>query len=370
MFGSIYLVAVTVTAGIGYVAGAPLGALLIGGGVVSQLLNGWSAVNLCLPLIGGLSVVVTLLSALDGQMRLFARARGPLADRWAAFTGGIRARLPWATAGSLESEVDAHLARTDRPNSVLSVQDLAVRFGGVVAVNGVSLEVRPGEIHGPIGPNGSGKTTCIDAITGFVRSSGQVTLGKRNLVGKSAQRRAAAGLSRSFQSLELFGDLTVEENMAVAAGTPRVWRHVTDLFRPGKIRLSAAALEAMRQFDLEGCRYLHPDQVSFGSARRSRSRAVAGRPDILLLDEPAAGLSDAEAGQLADLVVRVAREWRIGVLLVEHKVDLVLAVSDRLTVLQEGRILTTGQPDAVLRDPRVVAAYLGIPLADSRQAVE
>ncbi|OZG26152.1 ABC transporter [Williamsia sp. 1138] len=372
-FESIYLVAVTVTAGVAYVAGAPFGALLIAGGVVSQLLNGWSSVNLYLPLIGGLAVLITLLAAPDGQVGLFAKALTPLADRYAAFTHIVSAKLPWTHSGAPEEEIDRQPVHEDQPRSVLTVQDLTVRFGGVLAVNGVSLEVRPGEIHGLIGPNGSGKTTCIDAITGFVHSEGQVALGDRNLTGKSPRRRAASGLSRSFQSLELFGDLTVEENLAVAAESPRLWQYITDLFRPGKIRLSAHALAAMHQFELEDSRHLLPEEVSFGQRKAiAIARAVAGRPDVLLLDEPAAGLGDGEANELADLIVRVSREWGIGVLLVEHKMDLVLAISDRLTVLQEGAILTTGEPNAVLSDPRVITAYLGTDAegADPSQLVD
>ena len=360
VFSSVYLVAVTVTAGLGFVVGAPFGALLIAGGVVSQLFIGWSSINLYLPLIGGIAVIVTLLSAPDGQVGLFAKALTPLANRYSALSRSVTSRLPWTTPHTLANDVDSDLVRRHRPSSVLAVQDLTVRFGGVVAVNGVSLEVRPGEIHGLIGPNGSGKTTLIDAITGFVRSEGGITLGDRSLVGRPARVRAKAGLSRSFQSLELFDDLSVEANLAVAAETPRAWRYVTDLFRPGRIRLSADALDAMRQFQLEDCRHKLPEEVSFGQRKAvAIARAVAGRPDVLLLDEPAAGLGDGEANELAELVVRVAHEWGIGVLLVEHKVDLVLAISDRLTVLQEGSVLTTGEPRTVLRDPRVVAAYLG-----------
>ncbi|MHA3700585.1 ABC transporter permease subunit [Jatrophihabitans sp. YIM 134969] len=360
VFSSVYLVAVTVTAGVGFVAGAPFGSLLIAGGVVSQLFIGWSSINLYLPLIGGIAVIITLLSAPDGQVGLFSKALGPLANRYAALSRSVTSRLPWTSPDTLDSEVDAGLSRRERPTSVLSVEGLTVRFGGVVAVNGVTLEVRPGEIHGLIGPNGSGKTTLIDAITGFVRSEGAITLGSRSLVGRPARARAKAGLLRSFQSLELFNDLSVEQNLAVAAETPRAWRYVTDLFKPGRIRLSADALEAMRQFQLEDCRQSLPEEVSFGQRKAvAIARAVAGRPDVLLLDEPAAGLGDGEAGELAELVVRVAHEWGIGVLLVEHKVDLVLAISDRLTVLQEGSVLTSGEPGAVLRDPRVVAAYLG-----------
>src|SRR4051812_3684708 len=186
VYGSIYLVAVVVTAGVGFVAGAPFGSLLIAGGVVSQLLNGWSSVNPYLPLIGGIAVIVTLLTAPDGQVGLFSKALTPLADRYAGFTRPLVARLPWTSSGSRTSAVDSHLGRDHTPSAVLTVEDLTVRFGGVVAVNGISLDVRPGEIHGLIGPNGSGKTTLIDAVTGFVRSEGKVSLGERSLVGRSA----------------------------------------------------------------------------------------------------------------------------------------------------------------------------------------
>ena len=370
VYSSIYLVAVVVTAGVGFVVGAPFGSLLIAGGVVSQLFGSGSSINLYLPLIGGIAVILTLLTAPDGQIGLFAKLLTPLADRYAALTRPLLARLPWRRSGSRTSEVDTHLGRDHTPSAVLKVEDLTVRFGGVVAVNGVSLEVRPGEIHGLIGPNGSGKTTLIDAVTGFVRSEGQITLGEKSLVGRPARLRAKAGLSRSFQSLELFSDLSVEENLAVAAESPRFWRYVTDLFRPGKIRLSPNALEAMREFQLDDSRHSLPEEVSFGQRKAiAIARAVAGRPDILLLDEPAAGLGNNEAQELADLVVRIARQWGIGVLLVEHKVDLVLAISDRLTVLQEGRVLTTGEPHSVLKDPRVVAAYLG-PGVETENLVE
>jgi ABC-type branched-subunit amino acid transport system ATPase component/branched-subunit amino acid ABC-type transport system permease component len=370
VFNSIYIVAVTVTAGVGFIVGAPLGALLIAGGVISQLLIGWSSINLYLPLIGGLAVVITLLSAPNGQVALFAQALAPITARYSRLTQGVMARLPWTTGDDLESEVDRHLARDHTPTAVLTVKDLTVRFGGVIAVNSVSLQVRPGEIHGLIGPNGSGKTTLIDAVTGFVRSEGEVTLGPRSLAGMAPRRRAKAGLSRSFQSLELFSDLSVEENLAAAGETPQFWRYLTDLVHPGKIRLSASALAAMRQFDLTEVRQSLPEEISFGKRKAiAIARAVAGNPDILLLDEPAAGLDDVGADELAALVVRVAHEWGIGVLLVEHKVDMVLSISDRVTVLQEGKVLTTGEPNAVLADPRVIAAYLGPGLDTPEQLV-
>jgi sulfate-transporting ATPase len=243
----------------------------------------------------------------------------------------------------------------------LRVRDLSVAFGGVRAIAGVSLEVRPGEVHGLIGPNGAGKTTFIDAVTGFVRAQrGTVELGEVPIHRWPARRRTRKGIARSFQSLELFTDLTVEENLAVACDKASAWRYVTDLVRPGRLRLTPAAHEAIRQFGLDASLHLKPDKLSFGQRKVvAIARSVAGMPSVLLLDEPAAGLDDHEAGELATLIRELARDWGIGVLLVEHKIDMVMSICDRVTVLRGGEVLVSGTPAEVRTDPAVIEAYLG-----------
>jgi sulfate-transporting ATPase len=224
----------------------------------------------------------------------------------------------------------------------------------------VDLVVEPGKVHGLIGPNGAGKTTVIDAITGFVRSTGSVRLGAIDLSGSNARTRARAGVSRSFQSLELFNDLTILENLVVASEPDRGLRYLTDLVWPGRPSLSPAALEAIKQFDLIDLIDKKPDNISFGQRKTvAIARAIAASPSVLLLDEPAAGLNDHEAVELARLIRMVADEWNIAVLLVEHKVDMVVSISDSITVLESGRVLAAGNPREVMTNLAVIDAYLG-----------
>jgi sulfate-transporting ATPase len=272
------------------------------------------------------------------------RLEGLLWGRWR------RGAVTAPAGGSLRVEPQA-----------LRVEGISVSFGGVRAVDDVSLEVRPGEVHGVIGPNGAGKTTLIDAITGFARpGAGAVRLGEDDVSRWSPRRRAAHGLSRSFQSLELFDDLTVEENLAVACERHRPWRGLGDLVRPGTITLSPAARAAIQRFELEEMLAAKPTSVSFGKRKIvAIARSVAGSPSTLLLDEPAAGLGDHEADELAKMIRQLADDWGIGILLVEHKVDLIMATCDRITVMDSGRLLASGTPAEIQSHPEVLDAYLG-----------
>jgi ABC-type branched-subunit amino acid transport system ATPase component/ABC-type branched-subunit amino acid transport system permease subunit len=354
VFQAITIVGVVVVGGVGSPLGAVFAALLISGGVTSQILSGWSQLNLYLPLIGGLLLLINLRVAPDGLVELSRRTLAPITRRWDLLVTrvpGIGPKPAMDTAARITRAVP-------RP---LEVRNLTVLFGGVRALDGVTIDVRPGEVHGLIGPNGAGKTTLIDAITGFVPTShGSIVLGGKSLDGAPASRRARAGLGRSFQSLELFSDLTVEENIAVACEVGSRWRYLTDFLRPGKVRLTGPAASTVDRLHLRDMRHLKPDDVSYGARKViAIARAIAGAPSILLLDEPAAGLDDTEADELGRVIVALAKEWGIGVLLVEHKVDLVLSVSDRLTVLRNGVVLDSGVPDDVRRNPEVVEAYLG-----------
>ncbi|MDT4936331.1 MAG: hypothetical protein QOG80_2 [Pseudonocardiales bacterium] len=361
VFTCILVVAVTVTGGVGNVPGAFLGSLMISGGIVSRLLHGWSQINDYLPLIGGLLLVATLVSGPDGVFELNRRA-GALALAPLLARLPRRARRPHVldAAPSIERVVP----RT------LQVTGVSVAFGGVQAVRGVSLDVRPGEVHGLIGPNGAGKTTLIDAITGFARTTdGTVAIGDVDISRWPARRRAGAGVARSFQSLELFADLTIRENLAVAGERPTGLSYLRDIVRPRPIRLSDTALEAVHQFDLVEHIDSRPTEVSFGVRKTvAIARAVAGAPSVLLLDEPAAGLDDHEITELAALIRHLADAWGVAVLLVEHKVDMIMSISDRVTVLDAGQVLASGSPDEVSRDPLVIDAYLGtineLPTAD------
>ncbi|HEY2166593.1 MAG TPA: ATP-binding cassette domain-containing protein, partial [Jatrophihabitantaceae bacterium] len=359
VFTSILIVAVTVAGGVGFVPGAFIGATMISGGIVSQLFHKWTKINDYLPLIGGLILILTLVVGPDGLYEMNRQVLARLTKRLVPMANRLQpswlVRRARAAAGTESATV------TRVPPQALTVEGISVTFGGVRAVRDVSMVVRPGEVHGLIGPNGAGKTTFIDAVTGFVRSaSGSVHLGDTEISRWAPRRRAARGLSRSFQSLELFTDLTIAENLAVASDHRSGWRYLTDLIRPGRVRLSAAAQDAVRQFGLEHLLGVRPDAIAFGQRKTvAIARSVANSPSVLLLDEPAAGLDDTEADELAALIRHLADEWGIAVLLVEHKVDLILSVSDRITVLDRGSILASGTPEEIRNDPAVIDAYLG-----------
>jgi sulfate-transporting ATPase len=359
VFTSILIVAVTVAGGVGFVPGAFIGATMISGGIVSQLFHKWTKINDYLPLIGGLILILTLVVGPDGLYEMNRQVLARLTKRLVPMAN--RLQPSWLVRRARAAAVTESATVTRVPPQPLTVEGISVTFGGVRAVRDVSMVVRPGEVHGLIGPNGAGKTTFIDAVTGFVRSaSGSVHLGDTEISRWAPRRRAARGLSRSFQSLELFTDLTIAENLAVASDHRSGWRYLTDLIRPGRVRLSAAAQDAVRQFGLEHLLGVRPDAIAFGQRKTvAIARSVANSPSVLLLDEPAAGLDDTEADELAALIRHLADEWGIGVLLVEHKVDLILSVSDRITVLDRGSILASGTPEEIRNDPAVIDAYLG-----------
>jgi sulfate-transporting ATPase len=247
-----------------------------------------------------------------------------------------------------------------RPRT-LTVRDLAVHMGAVVAVDGVDLTIEPGEIVGLIGPNGAGKTTLIDAVTGFVRPArGRISLGDDRIDRWNAARRARAGLRRSFQSLELFEDVTVLDNIHAGADEPTARSWLTDLFWPGHHVLPGTAVTAIHEFNLEPDLRRLPTELSYGRRRLvGIARAVASAPSVLMLDEPAAGLDEAEGRELAVLIRKLADERQIGVLLVEHDVGLVMSICDRVVVLDFGRVIAYGTPEEVRADPLVLAAYIG-----------
>ncbi len=234
--------------------------------------------------------------------------------------------------------------------SILSVRELTVRFGGHLALDGVDLEVTAGAITGLIGPNGAGKTTTFNVITGLQAATrGTVRLGEDDVTGWSAHKRARRGVARTFQRLELFGSLTVLNNVVTAA---ELHRSGTD--RPREV--AAGFIERVGLGDLADVR---ADTLSTGNARLLElARALACRPRVLLLDEPASGLDEDETDRFAALLLELAADG-LGILLVEHDVPLVMRLCQRITVLNFGQVLAEGSPEAIQADPEVMAAYLG-----------
>lgn len=248
------------------------------------------------------------------------------------------------------------------PRTGLQTRQLTVRYGGVVANSDVSLEVAPGQVVGLIGPNGAGKTTFVDAVTGFTGCSGEVWLNGHRIDGLPPHRRRAIGLTRTWQAGELFGNLTVAENILVAArpgGLRAVWR---DIFGRPDANSRALVAQALKAVGLAGVAETLARDLTLGQQKLvGVARALAGACDLLLLDEPAAGLDSHESLEFAERVRDIAAQGP-GILLIDHDMSLVLGVCDVVYVLEFGRLIFSGKPDDARTDPAVVAAYLGVPM--------
>ena len=354
VFASIQVVVQTVLGGIGFIGGALFSGLIAIGGSLTFAIQAWlGTADLTIILATGILLILNLILFPDGVV---AQLEGTV-RRVLAFLRRL-VHAPARPAPPL-----GEVAREPITPATLRVEGVRVTFGGVVAVEDVSLEVQPGEVVGLIGPNGAGKTTLIDVVTGFTRPQvGHVSLDETRVDGWSARRRARAGLARSFQSLELFEDMTVRDNLRTASDRRDPLAYLTDLVWPGNPPLSGTAIAAVREFGLEDDLERRPGELPYGRRRLvGIARAVATRPSVLLLDEPAAGLDEHETAELGDLVRRLAKEWGLAVLLVEHDVALVMSTCDRIVALDFGRVIASGTPDAIRADEAVVAAYLGQP---------
>jgi branched-chain amino acid transport system ATP-binding protein len=253
--------------------------------------------------------------------------------------------------------------------AVLSARGISVSFGGLRAVDEVELDVSEGQLVGLIGPNGAGKTTFIDAISGFVPYRGRVELDGRALDGLPAHTRARHGLARTWQSIELFDDLSVRENLAVASYRPSRWKAVLEVVsRP--VTSTTAADAALELLGLGPLADAMPTDLSQGQRKLvGIARALAAEPRLVCLDEPAAGLDTRESEELARHLRGVV-DAGTPMLLVDHDMGLVLGVSDYVVVLEFGRVIAHGPPEVVRRDPQVVKAYLGGAAAELESTAE
>ncbi|HUG60352.1 MAG TPA: ABC transporter ATP-binding protein [Methylomirabilota bacterium] len=233
----------------------------------------------------------------------------------------------------------------------LSTDRVRVRFGGLVATDDVSIRLGSGEILGLIGPNGAGKTTLVNVLTGFQRpEAGSVQLSRRDMTGAPADAFARAGVVRTFQAVRLFRGMTLAENIEVGFVARGIKRSEAR-------RASGAVLAEVGLANKAG---EAASSLSYGEERRAGlARALALSPRFLLLDEPAAGLAAAEAEDLCAAIIAIRDRMGCGVLIIEHNMAIVMALCDRIHVLQSGRTIAEGPPDAIKADPAVRAAYLG-----------
>jgi ABC-type branched-subunit amino acid transport system ATPase component/ABC-type branched-subunit amino acid transport system permease subunit len=342
--GGLALLSTAYLAGITSVWGGINAGILAASGITFIALDRWVNLGAWFQVISGVLLIVTLITNPEG----IAAAGHEIADRWARWKASRRPGEAGAERPSVAPvPTPAGSSVAEGAGAALHVDHLTVRYGGVVAVSDVSLRVEAGQIVGLIGPNGAGKTSVIDAVTGFAPAEGSVELAGRSLTGLAPHARVRAGLARTFQSLELYDDLSVEENVSVAAVGGR------QAERRAKVARALASVGIAQLAERPA------GELSQGERQLvSIARACVGEPAVLLLDEPAAGLDSDESTWLGDRIRSIGTAGT-GLLLVDHDVNLVLGVCDHVYVLDFGKVIAEGPPDGIRADRAVAAAYLG-----------
>ena len=249
---------------------------------------------------------------------------------------------------------------------LLKTENLSIDFGGLRAVNNLNLEINEGELVGLIGPNGAGKTSVFNLLTGVYKpTEGSIKISGVNTFNLKTNKIVELGISRTFQNIRIYKQLSVLDNVRISLDQKENYSTLAAIFRTKKFRnmeseLTKKALEYLRMFDLESMANNRADSLSYGNQRKLEiARALACNPKLLLLDEPAAGMNPNETQELMEIIRNIRDNMGISILLIEHDMDLVMGICERLYVLNFGEIIAKGNPLEIQNNPEVIKAYLG-----------